>query len=66
MKLRFWYSVYATTDEVPSLAAMLQSLRPRVDGLIYEFEPKSEAWLSGRFILSGSKQPLISDNYTSP
>jgi hypothetical protein len=38
---------------------MLQSLRPRVDGLIYEFEPTSEAWLSGRFSLSGSKQPAI-------
>jgi hypothetical protein len=59
VKLRFWYSVWGATDDIPSPSAMLESLRPRVDSLVHEFEPASEPWLTGHFRLLHSKQPAI-------
>ncbi len=38
---------------------MLDSLRPRVEGLVHEFEAGSELWLAECFRLSQSKQPAI-------
>ncbi len=59
MKLRFWYSVYAATEDVPSPSAMPKSLRPPIQGLIHELEPDGEQWRSGRFRLSTSAHPAI-------
>jgi hypothetical protein len=66
VKLRFWYSVWGATGDIPSPSAMLEHLRPRVDGLVHEFEPDVEQWLSGRFRLSGSKHPAILVRRESP
>jgi hypothetical protein len=59
MKLRFWYAVYGAKEECPSPATMLASLRPKVAGLVHDFEPDGEQWESGRFRLSGSEAPAI-------
>jgi hypothetical protein len=59
MPLRFWYSVFGATDDVPSPRAMADCLRPQIDGLAHEFEPDDERWRSGHFRLSGSVDPVI-------
>jgi hypothetical protein len=59
VKLRFWYKVFGATEDGPSPSAMLNSLRPRVDGLAHEFVPDNELWRSGRFRLSSSVAPAI-------
>jgi hypothetical protein len=59
MPLRFWYSVYGATGDVPSPRAMSDCLRPQVDGLVHDFEPDDEQWRSGQFRLSGSVAPAI-------
>jgi hypothetical protein len=59
MKLRFWYKVYRSTEGGPSPAAMLSSLRPRVDGLTHEFESDFEHWRGECFRLAGSVAPVI-------
>jgi hypothetical protein len=59
VKLRFWYKVYGATEDDPSPSEMLNSLRPRVDGLIHEFVPNNEPWRSGNFRLSSSVAPAI-------
>ena len=59
MPLRFWYSVYGATSDVPSSSAMMDCLGPQIDGLTKEFEPDDERWRSGHFRLPGSVDPAI-------
>jgi hypothetical protein len=59
MQLRFWYSVYGATGDVPSPSAMSDCLRPQIDGLVHDFKPDDEQWRSGHFRLSGSAEPSI-------
>jgi hypothetical protein len=59
MPLRFWYSVYGASSDVPSPSAMADCLRPQIDGLAHEFDPDDEQWRSGHFRLSGSMDPAI-------
>ena len=59
MKIRCWYSVHGTIEASPTPSAMLASLRPRVDGLAYDFEPHDESWCEGRFRLSDKTVPAI-------
>jgi hypothetical protein len=51
MTLRMWYAVHGEFDVCPSPAAMLESVRPPVTGLVPEFEIRDGKWQAGRFRL---------------
>jgi len=44
-----WYAVHGAIDVSPSPAAMLESVRPPVAGLVPEFETRDGKWQAGRF-----------------
>ncbi|MBC8870516.1 MAG: hypothetical protein H8E44_13930 [Planctomycetes bacterium] len=59
MKLRHWYAVHGGIDVTPSPAAMLDSIRPRVNGLSEDFPIHDGSWCEGVFRLEGVSRPVI-------
>lgn len=60
MKLRMWYKVHGKLDVTPCPDAMLQSIRPRVTGLIYDGRIlRNGGWQNGGLRLVHESAPIM-------
>lgn len=60
MKLRFWYQVHGKRDVTLSPDAMLDSIRPRVTGLMYDGRMlQNGGWQNGGLRLLHESAPII-------
>lgn len=59
MKLRQWYAVHSRSNTIPSPAAILDSVRPRLDQLICDFQEPDANWRAGQLRFKAESIPLI-------
>ncbi len=60
MKLRFWYQVHGKRDVTPSPDAMLDSIRPRVNGSTYDGRVlRKGGWQNGGLRLLHESTPIV-------